>query len=389
MWSAHGWSFQTEMETSIFHVRESYDTPVMQERHGKIYLPIIHRNLTEFPTDVVALSAGKRNPFFLLYRTSQANFGHIIWDDFLSLYTQLDLFELDEDQTIMPVPFFMDPKDDRVYLGLGCYPATAVERYTSCAKLYRRIFPAVWHLQTDCSGDIIRSSNWLQGDQSVGLWIKHPKEPCKNVDTKHNNVDAEYVLIPNMTVGSGRAALFSCYGECTIFRGPQLFRFRNYLMRQMIGDAYNKPPIGYITFSLPFGSSRGKGEVTLFEKEIQLVRQKYGEHAVKAVDMANITMREQAELVGNSVVFFTNHGGGSASTTFLPKGATALVYWAEFKRDIEFYQSVGFFQTKWISKSERSEMGKIISIVDFAVHQASNMYPNIVSRVRTPNVAKV
>jgi hypothetical protein len=68
-------------------------------------------------------------------------------------------------------------------------------------------------------------------------------------------------------------------------------------------------------------------------------------------------MQEQAELIANSAALFTNHGGGSASTVFLPKGVSAFVYWRGQQRDIEFYRMAYlYFRTEWIDYNQRRDV---------------------------------
>jgi hypothetical protein len=107
-------------------------------------------------------------------------------------------------------------------------------------------------------------------------------------------------------------------------------RFRNFLLRKLFGpqqscEFASKPPVGYITFSLPVGSSR-PDLVYSFGEEIALAKLKYGDDAVRVVDMANTTLHDQAELVLNSAVLLTNHGGGSVVSLFVPVGSTAIAF---------------------------------------------------------------
>ncbi len=328
---------------------------------------------TQNKTVVLSMSNGMR-PIFVVYKGSMANFGHFIWDDYLSIYSQLDLLDLADDDQVMPIPFVQDDN-----LGGSFCSADNGYVYKECTGFMKRMYPSLWNIDTDCSGDVVRTGNWLQGTRSIGAWSQHPHERCGDYrDNITNVIDAEYVLVPNVTVGSGRLALFSCYGDCTLGRGPQLFRFRNFLMRRMLGHAHAINPKGYITFSLAHGASRGKGEVSFFENEIAAAKLRYGEQAVKAVDLATLTLEAQAELIANSAVLFTNHGGGSASTVFLPKGASAFLYWAGQQRDIEFYRSVAYFRTEWIESRERQDVARTMRLLEMELIKTAAMYPNMI-----------
>jgi hypothetical protein len=89
-----------------------------------------------------------------------------------------------------------------------------------------------------------------------------------------------------------------CEGDCSIGRGPQFLRFRPFLLDKLFGpkescEIAEKGPIDYITFSVPVGSSRST-LVSMFDEEIKLAKAKYGEEVVKVVDMATVSMQEQA-----------------------------------------------------------------------------------------------
>ena len=374
-----------EMDTAVWHVRENLG-PYAVESHSEPYRPEVHLtddagkdvDVSTIPLNnikVLSLNNGMR-PVFVVYKGSMANFGHFIWDDYLSIYSQLDLLDLADDDQVMPIPFVQDPPK---YVGGSYCSSDNGYVYKECAGFMKRLYPSIWNMDTHCSGDVVRTDNWLQGTRSIGTWNRHLHEVCGDYrDNITNTIDAEYVLVPNVTVGSGRLALFSCYGDCTLGRGPQLFRFRNFLMRRMLGHAHATNPKGYITFSLAHGATRGKGEVSFFEDEIAAAKLRYGEQAVKAVDLATLTLEAQAELIANSAVLFTNHGGGSASSVFLPKGASAFVYWRGQQRDIEFYRSVAYFRTEWIEYIERRDVARTMRLLEMELVKTAAMYPNMI-----------
>jgi len=150
-------------------------------------------------------------------------------------------------------------------------------------------------------------------------------------------------------------------------------------MRNLLGeDSHStRPPKGYITFSLALGATRGKGEVTFFAEEVRLARQRYGEDAVMAVDFSNMTMEDQGRIISNSAVLFTNHGGGSASTVFLPKGSAAFVYYRGEQRDHEFYRNVAYFRTQWIEYHERRDVERTMGLLEMELTKTSILYPNL------------
>merc|ERR1712029_204551 len=140
-----------------------------------------------------------------------------------------------------------------------------------------------------------------------------------------------------------------------------------------------EPPRGYITFSLPAGSSRPE-EQCWFEEEIRLAQSKFGNDTVMAVDFASLSMKEQALLAHDSVVYITNHGGGSATTTFLQRGSSAFIFWnGGRKRDHGLYESTEYFRTIWVGPRERRRVDRTMALIDREVERAARQWPGILA----------
>jgi hypothetical protein len=136
-------------------------------------------------------------------------------------------------------------------------------------------------------------------------------------------------------------------------------------------------PAGYITFSLPGGSSR-PDEVSFFENIIPIAKNLYGEEKVKVVDMAKLsTYQEEVHLAMNTAVFFANHGGGSSTSIFLPWGSSAFLYaagpcskgslWCDIGNknhlDTIFYTTSSYIRPTWIHENERDDVTRITKMM--------------------------
>lgn len=137
-----------------------------------------------------------------------------------------------------------------------------------------------------------------------------------------------------------------------------------------------KNPKGYITFSLPVGSTR-PGMVSFFEDIMPYAKEIVGEARVKVVNMANMTLSEEAELAMGTAILFVNHGGGSASSIFLPKHVAIILYahggckesdgvnmkWCEDGKnahfDSIFYNSVLYIRPSLVEQDDRGDTEKI------------------------------
>ena len=73
----------------------------------------------------------------------------------------------------------------------------------------------------------------------------------------------------------------------------------------------------------------------------------------------------------------TNHGGGSAVSIFLPRGAAAIVFWhGNFIYDHHWYESAGYIRPVWVGVAERKWTNHTMSLIDNQVVKASIEWNN-------------
>lgn len=176
----------------------------------------------------------------------------------------------------------------------------------------------------------------------------------------------DYVLLPEVVAGSGNLGSFGCQDMCTVNRRSQMWDFLQFLLRRLIDPpaAVAREPRGYITFTLPFGATRGK-KVYWFEKEIAWAKTRFGDDLVRVVNMANMTIPEQSEMMEHTAVILTNHGGGAASSIFLPSGAGVLSYWhGDVRFDHNVFETAGYIRVTWVSQEARSDTDRIAALVE-------------------------
>jgi hypothetical protein len=349
---------------------------------------------TEAPNLTFAVVQPENAYFLLFHPFHSMNLGHFIWDDLLSLFSLLDLFDLAQDENIQPVPLFVEFTNQRKQHNYGgddtqyrCSPKN-LAKWVLCVKTFRKFYPQLFGIKTDCTGDILRTGNWLRGEENIGAWKSQEKVNCtKHMQKQRTNLppeNAEYVLLPNVLAGTGRLGQFGCSDDCSLGRAPQFYRFREFMMRHLYGSQTGclesrRGPVGHIVFSLPVGSSRAN-QVLMFEEEIESAKAKYGDDVVRVVNMANITMQEQATILSNAAVFLTNHGGGGAVSTFLQRGTGVLNFWhGAYRFDHPFYDLAGYFRTTWVSKGEAKVVNRTMALIDLEVERTAMRWPNIVA----------
>lgn len=130
---------------------------------------------------------------------------------------------------------------------------------------------------------------------------------------------------------------------------------------------------GYILFSMPYGSSR-PDQVYLFENEIKEAISRYGDHKVKVVDLATLSIKDQVLLLDETAVLITNQGGSAgAAALFLHTGSSVIVYWyptkQQMRMDHPMFEFTGYFRTVWVGKDERGFLNRTMSIIDDQYHK--------------------
>lgn len=397
--------FHSRMNVTLDHINDIFEREAIERFHGTPWRPEMHFNVQQPPTrnnstketKIFRVSGpNQKELYFSLYRPYHSmNFGHFVWDDLLSIFSLLDLFGLGQDPNGKSLPFVVELPNLKTNQNFGgrdsqwrCSPANP-QKWVNCVKLYKRVYAPLTGIQPDvCTGDLLRTGNWLRGTQAIGVWPGHPKDDdCEAKQTRSNlppTDSTEYMLLPHVLAGTGRLGFFACQGDCSLGRGPQFYRFRNYLLQQLLGHhraciINQEPPQGYITFSMSIYSSR-PDQIYNFTHEIEGTRAKYGDNVVQVVDMSTMSMAEQAVLAANSAVFLTNHGGVGAVSLFLPQGAAALVFWhAERRFEANFYESAGYFRSNWISVEERPYVNRTLALIDQEVAKTALRWPSILA----------
>jgi hypothetical protein len=343
----------------------------------------------------------------LLYRPFHSfNIGHFVWDDMLALFSMLDLFHHGDDDTKQIVPFYMEMASSLKDATYMCSPAV-IEKWAKCVKTYRNMFPQFMGIETHCSGDILRTGNWLQGPNAVGRWkgtnnnngnrkqqqqmqratdkacaaAQQQQEQRKSQSSSSSNISpSTYILIPNATAGIGRLNSFGCQEDCSLGRGPQLLRFRHFLIRRIFGPIHGRElmeqhvPKGWIVFSVSINSTRPEFMAD-FAMEIAAARATYGDHAVKVVTMATMTWQEQAMMAMNAAALFTNHGGGSVVATFVPPHASVIIYWhGDLRFDHAFFESAGYLRPVYIGMDDRPYLNRTMAILGYELEKTALHY---------------
>ena len=288
------------------------------------WFPKVHTN-ESLPTLVSSIDTPV-NPVFLLYVISYSfNFGHFVFDDALSLFTLLDYFGYTDKsrQSYQMIPLPVDIRGDPYF--------RCQFRMYQCNKMLAKVMPSILGIAFSNETSLLTTDN-LGG-----------------VDT----ADSEWLLLPTVIAGTGRTAHFACRSDCAIHRTEVLFRFRRWMFQNLFGEVDGNARAGMvatpgkITISLPVGNSHAG--VQSFEQIIPALKAQFGNENVGVYDMSNLTIQEQAELISQTQVLLSNSGGGSASSLFLPRGSSLILYHLKhIMNDKWLYDSVAYFHPDWL-----------------------------------------
>lgn len=163
-------------------------------------------------------------------------------------------------------------------------------------------------------------------------------------------------------------------------RAGFFYEFREYAMRNLKvpQKPWNQGPLKII-FSRESTAKRTR-QVD-FNPEIRLLQEHFdpSEVVVEAYKMSKYTLAEQAALVGDAAIFVTACGGGAVTATFLPRGASLLIYYKEnggirnnrgtgkpARLDWDIFNNLGYLHTVWVpqlSKYHEEDTKHFLSLI--------------------------
>jgi hypothetical protein len=238
------------------------------------------------------------------------NAGHLVWDDFLPIYTLLSIFGLLGDD--------VQPLLTRYQLKQSALWATCdyiQENKDKCKALFAKFLPSMGvdpstfstteDFRFETAGN--RKSNHVcarYGAAGIAMLTDHATkahgwEP-KDYTTTHNTG-----------------------------RGASLYTFRNFLMQNL---KLPNPPLQtqapyVITFSMLSSHSFKRSQDYITQMKAVNDTFSTDELLVHGRVMQKLSVHEQVKLAARSAIFVTTSGGGAVTATFLPRGASLIIYY--------------------------------------------------------------
>eukprot|EP00544_Gedaniella_sp_CCMP2646_P006542 CAMPEP_0202488970 /NCGR_PEP_ID=MMETSP1361-20130828/6839_1 /ASSEMBLY_ACC=CAM_ASM_000849 /TAXON_ID=210615 /ORGANISM="Staurosira complex sp., Strain CCMP2646" /LENGTH=366 /DNA_ID=CAMNT_0049118641 /DNA_START=357 /DNA_END=1457 /DNA_ORIENTATION=- len=326
------------------------DSDGKKSRVGKYQPKFIYPDDEDIPTSYYRFNATWL-PFYR-HQRSAYNPGHLVWDDFLGLYTLLDIFDQTDDNLMLTHMIRKATED----FG-GDKPPPEFDVLTKFMPLFT---DRKYDIQTlegnyslklkekdgrDKERFIICADNGLIGsgvhaDHGHDHWHGHSKKDFKN---PHNK---------------GRGGLFR--------------RYRQWMMEHIGIDP--RTPVQrdpyLIIVSEKSTRKKARKDVT-FDNQVKLLKKQVGDRAmIKQVQLSTLSLTEQVELLSRAAVFISVTGGGTVTGTFLPKGASIVLYHAKGKRlDWDFWNNFGQVRAHWFPVEKMHEDKYMKSLVETVENQ--------------------
>jgi hypothetical protein len=250
------------------------------------------------------------------------NVGHMLWDDFLPIYTLLQLFGWNDDliggggrnqqqqqkqQLLLlrvdTLPLLYGTCEMRKKKGKKC--AENFEKFLPLLGVDPKTFSTVQHLQFQPKNNHT-SASWICAKHAMaGLGML----------TDHGLKDHGW-LMPKETHSVQNTA-----------KGALLYQFRNALLHNLglPVTPNNDIPLQIV---LSAHSSGDPPRDNHFINQQNVLTRAFPDIPVQTVELSKLGLYEQVELISQKTrIFVSTCGGGAMTATFLPKGATLILYY--------------------------------------------------------------
>ena len=316
----------------------------------------------ELPPNVVML------PF---HSMNGANPGHLVWDDFLPLFTLLTMYQLEEESHLLMMRFVL--KGER---GLWASCDFKDEKREDCEKMHKKFLPLM--MGTDPIHDLATTEKFhfepkepgktqlicaRHGLAGIGALTDHGTEKT------HGWEEDDYKITHN----HGRGGMF--------------YEFRNYMMTNIgLPLEYNHKPPFRIVFSEK--SSNIPTRNIDFTSQIDVLRKSFNPKyvSVESYVFKDLSLAEQVEIASQTSIFITGCGGGAVTAMFLPKGASVLLYYLEdgglkggresgkpARLDWDLFNNLAYLKVHWLPKRTMHKEADLRSLAFLVQHELDGL----------------
>ena len=277
------------------------------------------------------------------------NPGHLVWDDFLPIYTLLSMFQLLEKDLVLmrfkPV-FWQWASCDRRW--------NNASRKPYCKTMMKKFLPLLG-----------QSLDIMTTQENVNMTWSDVKSESFN--------KTKYVCASNGAAGLGMLTdhgsklhgwMKKDYEYSHNFgRGALLYNFRNWMLNNINVDPYKA--ISKPTYKIVFNvhSSTTASRNIHFREHMKRLKEQLGEKypmEILPVQMSSMSLEEQTDLVAGASIMVTMCGGGAVTAMFLPKGASLFAFFNEEEKggdtkarlDWDLVNNLSYLRVHWLPRPQ-------------------------------------
>ncbi|CAJ1937936.1 unnamed protein product [Cylindrotheca closterium] len=303
------------------------------------------KNFYALPSDVVMI------PFHSL---ASFNPGHLVWDDFLPIYTLMHIFGM-EKHHLLAMRYILpgdglwascdwreDRKEDCAFMlkkfgNLMVSNPKDVLPFSTSKEPRFQLLPAA-----AAAGDNPPQSNLVcarQGLAGMGSLTDH------GTKKGHGWEPTDYEIVHN-------------HG-----RGGQLWRFRNFMLGNLGIPVSDAPPPTPLKIIFSEGSSKASYRNFDWKHHIDaLLAADLGDNVmVESYKFSKFSLKEQVDIISQAAIFVTAGGGGAVTATFLSRGASAIIFYGSntglrngrmsgtpARLDYDYFNNMGYVRIHWV-----------------------------------------
>ena len=292
------------------------------------------------------------------------NPGHLVWDDFLPIYTLMSMFQFEEQHEALMLRYVLPGET----LWASC---DTTIKSKECLTIQNKFWPLMMSnynqslptTQLDVQLKLYQNeaprSNFVcakNGLAGIGALTDHGTQKL------HGWHKEDYQISHN----HGRAGLF--------------WNFRTYCLKNLAiqEEQILDPPYKIIFSAL---SSTNPARNLDFTKHETILQRKLDplEVTVESHILKDLTLQEQVKLATQTSIFITGCGGGAVTATFLPKGATLIIFYNEVggrvgnkqtnlpaRLDWDYFNNLAYINVHWFPSGTRynaEDLASFLSVV--------------------------
>jgi hypothetical protein len=292
------------------------------------------------------------------------NPGHLVWDDFLPLFTLLKLFSLggdDDNKEILALR--------HVLPGEGMWASCdAPAKKELCVMMQRKFWPLLNNhslptTQLNAQLEIMETTGQARksplvcakdGLAGIGALTDHGTHKLhgwhkEDYETSHNHG-----------------------------RGGMLWKFRTFCLNNL--GIQDSPSTRQAPFQIIFSvqSSSNPLRNLDFSRQEHMLRRQLdpSEATIESKIFKDLSLKDQVQLVTETSIFITGCGGGAVTATFLPRGATVIIFYNEVggrvanvptnlpaRLDWDLFNHLAYLHVHWFPSGTMNKMEDLVTLI--------------------------